>query len=335
MTRRVFLTGGAGFIGSHLTSKFLFHGWDVLVFDAYYHYAEVDNTFVENLALRKALLAGAKILKGSTLDVGMLRDALDAFQPDVVVHLAGLPIANRALKNSEMAFTHILKGTHNVLEAMRHTTNARFVYISSSMAYGNFSIVPVPEHAVMSPVEPYGAMKLAGEVLTRAFAHAYKFPYIIIRPSAVYGPGDCNRRVVQIFLEKALRGEIAIVYSGPDTIMDFTFVEDLVEGIYRASIWRDKKDTAETFNLTRGEGRSLQELVKCISTLVPNFQWCERESDAVRPRRGALDISRARKLLTYDPQWPLERGLAQYRDYMLEYNPSLMWNDAAVKEAFG
>lgn len=331
---KAFVTGGAGFVGSHLVSRLLLEGWDVTIYDAYVYYAEVDATFVENLALRRKLIEGADIIKGSTLDRGLLGRSIEEVSPDVVVHLASLPIANRALRDSETAFRNILQGTYNILEEVK-SQKTRFIYISSSMAYGNFAIVPVPEHAPMHPVEPYGAMKLAGEILTRAFSKSYGFPYIIIRPSAVYGPGDCNRRVVQLFLEKAIKGEKATIFSGNDTVMDFTFVEDLVDGISLAIRASGFGVVHNTFNVTRGEGRSLTDLASIIKTHVPDFTWYESEVVDARPQRGALDISRACSFLGYDPCWSLERGVAQYFDYMRESNPSLVCNPTNWRRIFG
>ena len=253
----------------------------------------------------------------------MRRTILEA-RPDYVVHFAALPIANVAVRQSEEAFQGILQGSVNVLEILRDVDFVqRFVYISSSMAYGDFEKLPLPADAPKHPKDIYGSMKLAGEILAKAYAHRYNIAYTILRPSAVYGPTDNNRRVVQKFLENALAKRPIKLIQGRDAVLDFTYVTDVAEGIYLAATFQGGVD--EDFNITRGEGRTLSELTEILRSHFPDLQIDDVEdSNPLRPRRGALDINKVRRLLGYDPRSSLEDGVAEYLSYMKKFNRSIL-----------
>ena len=184
------------------------------------------------------------------------------------------------------------------------------------MVYGNFKKLPCPENHPTNPKGIYGVTKLGAEHLTRVFAERNNFNYITIRPSAVYGPTDSNRRVVQLFIENALNGKPIELHDGGQNKLDFTFVEDLADGIVLAL----KKDSVknQTFNLTRGQGRSLKALAKIVKTHFPKVKIISKPLDKSlrRPKRGAMDIKKAKKLLGYQPQFTLEKGVKKYIQFL-------------------
>ena len=284
----------------------------------------VQPTFLENMQYRySVLLEGAEILRGSTQHKDDLRRQVLAIMPDYVVHLAALPLANVAISHTEEAFDCIVQGTVNMLEILRDTDYVkRFVYVSSSMAYGNFTQFPMPEEGSKDPIETYGGMKLAGEILVKVFSQRYDIAYTIVRPSAVYGPTDNNRRVLQVFVESAIAGRPFVAKNPETTLLDFTYVEDLAQGLMLATL--SENGTNEDFNLTRGEGRSLAEAVQILNTSFPDMSYESRsEPETFRPDRGTLDISKARRLLGYEPEYPLELGLQRYADFVETNNRSL------------
>jgi nucleoside-diphosphate-sugar epimerase len=322
---KVLITGGAGFIGSHTVRKLLDQGEEVAVYDFFHQYIfPMQPTFLENMQYRfDVLLKGAQILRGSTDNQDELRRQVLAINPDYIIHLAALPLANIALRQSEEAFNSIVRGTVNMLEILRDMSGVqKFVYVSSSMIYGDFAQAPMPEDGAKDPKEIYGGMKLAGEILVKVFSKRYGIPYAIVRPSAVYGPTDNNRRVLQIFVESAILG-LSITVVNPDTTcLDFSFVEDVAQGI--SLVTQSRNATNEDLNITRGEGRSLGEAVQILRGLFPNLQADTKiEEQGYRPERGALDISKARKLVGYNPSYSLEAGLEKYVAFVLAHNPSL------------
>lgn len=322
---RAFLTGGAGFVGSHVSQMLLDQGHEVAIFDQFVNYVyPLDRVHVDNLTQR---MAGIKdrvtIFRGSTRDQDNLRRALQSFEPNYIVHLAAMPLANLAVEHPEEAVDAILAGTINVLHQARDlSTLKRLVYVSSSMVYGDFVRVPVREDDPKDPKEVYGSLKLSGELLVRSFGRLYGIGHSIVRPSAVYGPTDNNRRVLGIFLERALKGE-PLVVKGANQALDFTFVEDAAQGIVCATLHDDAG--GGTFNITRGNGRTIIEAAEIVAGLVPKTVIRAEEADKRLPSRGELDSSLAKERIGFRPQVDLEEGLRRYHAYLMDQRTREVW----------
>jgi UDP-glucose 4-epimerase len=315
---RVLLTGGAGFIGSFVAKRLLDMGHEVALYDSFVTYVyPLDKVYLYNITKRmEGLKDKVHIIRGSTADQDYLRRALFDYKPNRIVHLAAMPLANLAIERPEEAVQSILTGTMNLLQVARCLDSLeRLLYISSSMVYGDFIKVPAPEDHPTDPKEIYGSMKLAGEMLTRAFGRLYGLDYAIARPSAVYGPTDNNRRVVSIFLENALSGK-PLVVRGENQFLDFTYVTDAAEGIITVAMHPDA--SGSVFNITRGRGRSILEVAEIVAELVPGTQVRVDEADEKVPSRGTLDITRARNILEYDPEVDVEEGIAMYLEFLKE-----------------
>lgn len=322
---RVLLTGGAGFVGSHLAKHLLDKGHEVFVLDGAQHcLATQTSTFAENMTYRReVLLKGAVIEWTGTHSQKAVRRFVEDAKPECVVHLGSLAIPGVALRQPEEAFHSIMGGTVSLLESLRDSpTVKRVVYISSSMIYGDFTQRPMTEAGEKNPKEIYGALKLASELYVKAFSKQYGLPYAIVRPCAAYGPGDNNRRVLQIFLENAIQGKPIVAKNPSQTFLDFTYVTDLAAGL--ALVATCPQGLYQEFNITRGEERSLQDAINIIKTFFPDLRD-EIDSDPTdyRPSRGTLDIAQARTLLGYQPECSLDCGIERYLRYMLEHNPSL------------
>ena len=187
-----------------------------------------------------------------------------------------------------------------------------YVHISSSMIYGDFEKNPNPESANKEPIEIYGSMKLASEYLAKGYSQRFDFPLTIIRPSAVYGPTDNNYRVIQKFVESALKGEKIIANNPSSNRLDFTYVKDAAKGIKLATFYNDKNKINE-FNITRGESRSLEEVIKIIKDIFPKVKIeINSKKNGIYPKRGTLDIGKAREFLKFEPLYNLERGIEEY-----------------------
>lgn len=144
-------------------------------------------------------------------------------------------------------------GTVNLLEVVRDLSGVKkFVYASSSMIYGDFKEVPIPENAEKDPKEIYGGMKLACEIMVKVFCRRFGIPYAIVRPSAVYGPTNNNRSVLQIFVENAVREEPITVLNPDSTFLDFTYVKDLAKGLALVAL----SPAARAAPTARGSGRT-------------------------------------------------------------------------------
>ena len=308
------LIGGAGFIGSHLTHRLIGDGHEVTVVDdrrRYTHAAAAGHEAVH--AWREAhLLRGARVQEATAGDGAELHDLLAACRPDLVVQLANLPLATVARDDPEHARASIVDATAGVLDAVAAAGGVeRFIYVSSSMVYGDFAGEPMPEDGPFRPREAYGRLKLEAEHLVRRRGAQSGLEATVVRPSAVYGPGDAHGRFIQRLAAAARDGHTLVLTGGGLTRLDFTAVADVAGGIAAAST--QPKGAGWTFNLSRGEARSLVEAVEIARACGYDVDArVEPTADALRPRRGSLDIGRARALLGYDPVISLERGLADY-----------------------
>ena len=316
---KIFITGGAGFIGAVLAKKLVDLGDEVVVYDSFVNFISPFKSHYSDYVKHRFIGYEDKVkfIRGDIRNKDRLLHALMDQKPDVVVQLAALPIATTSDDLTEEATEINLNGTINILEAIKHKASVkRFIYTSSSMIYGDFEYIPADEKHSTKPKGVYGATKLSGEILTKAFCKMYDKEFVIIRPSAVYGPTDANRRVSQIFVENALAGKPLILHNGGESRLDFTYIEDIADGFLLAI----KKPEAanQIFNITRGEGRSLKELAEILKKHIPGLviEFGEVKQDEKRPERGALGIQKARDLLGYSPKYSLEEGIAKYVEFI-------------------
>ena len=316
--RKVLVTGGAGFVGSHVVRRLRRDGHDVIVYDSFLQYMIPDaHREQPNFALRlKDVQDQIRIVRGNTLDKDDLRRVIAAEHPDVIIHMAAMPLAALAIEKSEEAFHSILTSTRNILEILRdlEKSSCRLAFASSSMVYGDFLSERVAEDHPTNPRDVYGAFKLCGEIMIRAYAKNYNLDTVMFRPSAVYGPYDANDRVIQRFIRAAREGQPLLVHGDGSMRMDFTYVEDCADAIVACAMHQGAR--GEVFNVTRGEARSLADLVAILRTHFPNLKVEHRPKPDHVPLRGTLDISKAERMLGYTPKVSLEEGIARYVKHM-------------------
>lgn len=307
------LIGGAGFVGAHLARRLLDAGDEVTVLDACIDYERSEPAFAADVRdwRRRVLLAGAEVLRGDVRDAAALRALLVARSPANVVHLANLPLADVAAADPEVARASIVDGSLQVLEAIAGLRRRpSLTYVSSSMVYGHFACEPQGEAGPLRPLSTYGRLKLDAERRVRALARREGVTATIVRPSAVYGPGDLNGRVLQRLVEAATGGVPFALKAPASARMDFTWVEDLAAGLHAAALRASGPPRA--YNVTTGAARSLGEAIAIVRGHVPGLEVRDHGFDATAPRRGSLDIGRARRELGWTPRWTLEAGLESY-----------------------
>jgi nucleoside-diphosphate-sugar epimerase len=330
--RRVMLIGGGGFIGHNLALSLRRKGAVVQVVDglAVNNMSSFLTTPSENpdadlyLAfvherLRLLREADVPFIVQDVRDYHALSKAFSAFKPQVVVHLAAIAHANRANKDPYSTFDHSTRTLENALDVSRNGVE-HFVYFSSSMVYGNFAAEAVDETAVCEPIGIYGALKFGGEKLVIAYNQVFGMPYTIVRPSALYGERCVSRRVIQVFVENAFKGEpITIMGDGSDRL-DFTYVGDLVQGIGR--VIENEKSRGQIFNLTYGDGRSINEVAEIVKSQFPGLEVRHKERDRLMPERGTLKVDKAKTLLGYEPSFPIDVGVRRYIDWYRQLHNS-------------
>ena len=234
----------------------------------------------------------------------------DEFKPNVVIHLASYPRQKVVLENPSVASEVMSTGLINLLEASKKTVS-KFVYVSSSMVYGDFDDL-VDETEQCRPRGQYAIMKYMGEKLVEDYSK--HFDYTIIRPSAVYGPRDVEDRVLSKFVLGALNNDTLAV-RGADEVLDFTYVTDTAQGIALASTKDCKYDI---YNITRCEllPVTLAQAATTVIDIVGRGGWLEYDKDPNFPSRGRLSIARARTDLGYEPKVDFEQGCRRYIEWM-------------------
>ncbi len=322
--KRVALIGGAGFIGHNIALALAARGAEPHIVDglqvnnlgAFSNASNDPNkTLYMNLVYeRLAALHQANIPLHvvDARDYQVLSRSLSEIQPDAIVQLAAVAHANRSNKDPYSTFDHSFRTLENALDCARGH-DRHFIYFSSSMVYGNFDGQTVTEDRHCEPMGIYGALKYGGEKLVIAYNQVFKLPYTIVRPSALYGERCVSRRVGQAFIENALRG-IPLTINGDGTdALDFTYIGDLVQGILLCI----EKPAArnQVFNMTFGGARSLNQMADIVKQAFPRIEVKYNPRDALMPERGTLSIEKARKLIGYEPQFPLEKGFVRYIDW--------------------
>ena len=322
--RRVALIGGAGFIGHNLALDLKSHGADVHIIDS----LQVNNLgafsngsddpskqlymqlIYERLAALREINVPLHVVDAR--DYQVLSRCLGDIKPDVIVQLAAIAHANRANKDPFSTFDHSFRTLENALDCARGQ-DRHFIYFSSSMVYGNFEGEAVSEERHCEPMGIYGALKYGGEKLVIAYNQVFGLPYTIVRPSALYGERCVSRRVGQAFIENALRGMPLTVNGDGTDALDFTYIGDLVQAV-RLCIEKPEARN-QIFNTTYGGARSLNQMIEIMRTRFPNIEVKYQSRDGLMPERGTLSVDKARRLLGYAPQSPLESGFLRYIDW--------------------
>lgn len=319
--RTIALIGGAGFIGHNLALALKRHGADPHVIDGLqvnnlgaFSNSGVDpnkNLYVNFIFERMRLLreAGIPLHVLDARDYHALSRCLGEIKADCYVQLAAIAHANRSNKDPYSTFDHSFRTLENALDTARGS-NVHFVYFSSSMVYGNFDGEAAVEERHCEPMGIYGALKYGGEKLVIAHNQVFDTPYTIVRPSALYGERCVSRRVGQAFIENAIRGMRLTVNGDGNDALDFTYIEDLVQGILRSIAVPEARN--QIFNLTYGSARTLNQMIDLMKSEFPDIEVVHNPRDGLMPERGTLSVDKAKRLIGYEPQFPLEKGFIQY-----------------------
>ncbi len=300
------ITGVAGFIGSNLAATLLKNGHAVTGIDNF-------DTFYDPAIKRKVVgrlkeHPAFSITEGDIRDRKALDDFLAAEKPDVVIHLAARAGVRPSIEQPELYYDVNVTGTLVLLEAMRAAGIKDMLFASSSSVYGNNKKVPFSEtDAVDNPISPYAATKKTGELLCYTYHHLYDFNIFCLRFFTVYGPGQRPEMAIQQFGRKITEGTPITLFGDGTTRRDYTFIEDIVAGIMASA---EKLKGYEILNLGNSDTISLIDLVRGIEETLNKkaiIEWKPMQPGDVEITFA--DISKAKKLLGYSPDYPVKKGL--------------------------
>mgnify|MGYP000436288619 CR=1 FL=1 len=325
----ILILGGAGFIGHNLALHLKKLGAKVNIIDGLNvnHLGSVKKNLdsLSNPELAKDILyERLELLKSSDIPV-YIQDArqyhefsryFSEINPKVVIHLAAVSHANRSNKDPHSTFDHSLRTLENALDNAKNRIE-HFIFLSSSMVYGNFKSSEVDEKTICEPLGIYGALKFAAEKIIISYNQVFNLPYTIIRPSALYGERCISRRVGQIFIENALQNKEIEIHGDGSEKLDFTYIKDLIDGITK--VIENPNSKNEIFNLTFGQARSINDLLDILKESFPSTTIKKISRDKLMPKRGTLSIEKAKSIINYRPNWSIDKAYPEYIKWYLDF----------------
>jgi UDP-glucuronate 4-epimerase len=308
---RTLVTGGAGFIGSHLVEKLLRAGHEVSILDDF-------NDFYDPATKRGNIAAVAKDIRvhqADLRDAEAVRAVFAQEKFDAVAHLAGRAGVRPSISEPQLYYDTNVTGTLHLLEAARQAAIERFIFASSSSVYGISKTVPFSEDLHLTQtISPYAATKIAGEFLCSTYSHLYQMRVVALRFFTVYGARQRPDLAIHQFTRRILSGRAIDQFGDGTTRRDYTYVDDIIQGVTAAFDY--KGPLFDIFNLGESQTIELRELIAAIEALVGRKaqinQLPEQPGDV--PLTCA-DISKARRLLGYNPTTPLSVGLPKFVEW--------------------
>lgn len=304
------VTGGAGFIGHNVVQQLEALGHECFIIDNITNYGFVPTDELEYLFSRRKDRIRSNVHHIDLRNTKHVDNFFRTFASGcaAVIHLASFPRQKVVSANPVWGAEVMSTALVNLLEQTKNHRIPKFVYISSSMVYGDFDD-DVTEDYNCRPQGQYGIMKLMGEHLVKDYTRRACFDHTIIRPSAVYGEFDVEDRVVSKFMLSAMRGEVLRV-NGANETLDFTYVEDAARGIVQATLDSNAKN--KTYNITKSHSTTLLEAATLAIKIAGKGTVEVRNKDADFPSRGALNIAAARRDFGFNPQVDVEEGFRRY-----------------------
>lgn len=312
------MTGGAGFIGSHLCERLLKEGYFVINLDNFNNYYDPKIKWrniqealkSENYALYVGDIRDNKILDQINEEQGKI---------DIVCHLAAMAGVRNSLKDPVEYVSVDIGGTVNMLEFARRNGVEKFVFASSSSVYGKNSRVPFSEDDPLEgQVSPYATAKRAGELYCQTYSEIYNIPIVALRFFTVYGPRQRPEMAIHLFTRLIIEGKPIPVFGDGSTARDYTYIDDIIEGVYRATLY--DKTRFEIFNLGNSKTVKLSEMIAIIEQVTGKKAIIDRKPMQLGDVEITYaNISKSKEMMLYSPVTSIEEGIRCFAD-SIEYN---------------
>jgi len=323
--KRVFVTGGAGFIGSHIVESLLKNGAESIIIYDNFSSGHMDN--IKNVSNDDRV----EVVRGDILDIKLLKERMEG--ADIVSHQAAELEVSTGIQNMHHDMEINIEGTLNVLKCAMESQVKKFIFASSGALYGQAVDIPEDERHPLNPHWPYGVSKLAGEKYCSMVWNLHGFPTVSLRYAIVYGPREWYGRVLTLFIKRCLENLPPVVFGDGKQTRDFVFVSDVVNA-HNMAIENDDAN-GKVFNIGSGVETTIDELAKTVVSIVnPNVKILhddpkEGQESKHQPgrqrllgelRRFVMDIKQAKEILGYSPLVSLEHGIKMELDW-IKNNP--------------
>lgn len=313
--KTVLVTGGAGFIGSHLAEKLLQKGFRVVVLDNFndYYDPEVKRSNIDNLINSKT---GDRldVCEGDIRDKELVGELFKQNEFAAVFHLAAMAGVRGSIKQPTLYFDVNIGGTVNILNAIVASNKPKLIFASSSSVYGGSPVIPFSEDdPVNSPVSPYAASKKAGELICHTYHHLYDLDITCLRFFTVYGPRQRPEMAIHRFTRRMIEGKEVPMFGDGKTSRDYTYIDDIISGIL-ATV--DTSNGYRIYNLGNNQPVELRDLIERIAAIVgvkPQIEQLPMPSGDVKRTWANIDL--AKKDLNYHPKVNLDQGLRKFVEW--------------------
>lgn len=312
MSASILVTGGAGFIGSHLVDRLLGAGESVCVLDNF-------NPFYDPAVKRSNIEAhleheNYQLIEADIRDKTAVEACFERCSIQEVIHLAAMAGVRPSIEDPSLYQEVNLIGTMNLLEAMRARSIKKLIFASSSSVYGNNEKVPFAESdPVDHPISPYASTKKSGELMVYTYHHLYDIDSVCLRFFTVYGPRQRPEMAIHLFTRKIFQGEEILVFGDGSSRRDYTYIDDIVDGILAC---RSQKFGYEALNLGRSDTIHLAGLIEKIEKQSGRKARIQRlPIQAGDVRQTFADISKARRLINFEPKVSLDAGLQRFIEW--------------------
>lgn len=309
--KKVLLTGGSGFIGSHLCERLLKEGYYVINLDNFNNYYDPKIKWrniqkalgSDNYSLYVGDIRDNKILNQINEEQGSI---------DIICHLAAMAGVRNSLKDPVDYVSVDIGGTVNMLEFAKNNEVEKFVFASSSSVYGKNSKVPFSEEDLLEgQISPYATAKRAGELYCQTYSDIYNMPTVVLRFFTVYGPRQRPEMAIHLFTRLIMENKPIPVFGDGSTARDYTYIDDIIDGVYKAILYN--KTDFEIFNLGNSKTIKLYELIKIIEKTIGKKAKKDRKPMQLGDVEITYaDIGKAKKLLKYKPRTNIMKGVSSF-----------------------
>jgi UDP-glucuronate 4-epimerase len=317
MDMKILVTGGAGFIGSHVMERLAVVGHEVCSVDNF-------NDYYDPAIKRKNIAAIKRQFPVVSYEMDIrekerLRQVFRENHFDAVIHLAAMAGVRPSIQNPAYYYDVNITGTVNLLDLIKEAQIKHFIFASSSSVYGNNKKVPFSEKDFVDhPISPYAATKKSGELLCHTYHHLYDINTVCLRFFTVYGPRQRPDLAIHKFMKKIINNETIPVYGDGSSKRDYTYIDDIVTGIVKSLDFMCENDGCfEVFNLGESRTISLSEMIETIERVTGKQAKIERLP--MQPGDVKItyaDITKARKMLEYEPSMDFEEGIRRFYEWM-------------------